>query len=402
MSAPRTYRVAWLASHPIQYEAPLLRRLSSHPRINLTVLYLSNLGARESLDPGFGVRFAWDIPLLDGYRHKFLDSLDDCKKLSFWRPFTRGITRELRTGFDAVVVHGYAHQAFLRAIAIAKLLGIKVFLRGDSNPRSERLSPTKRLLKRQILGRLFALVDGFLAVGTRNKEYYANYGVQPKKIFHVPFAVDNEFFRTCVAEASKHRERLRRELGLEAGRPVILYVGKLQRYKRPMDLLDAYTRLSPDGASEPVPYLVFVGDGAERVSLEQRSRRLGWPAVKFVGFKNQSELPRYYDLCDVFVLPSERESWGLVVNEVMSCAKPVIVSEVVGAAGDIVQDGVNGFVVPVGDVAALAQALRTITANLELAMAMGRKSAEIIARWGFEQDLDGILSALDAIVARKT
>jgi glycosyltransferase involved in cell wall biosynthesis len=144
--------------------------------------------------------------------------------------------------------------------------------------------------------------------------------------------------------------------------------------------------------------LLFVGDGEERRRLEERVRRLGWRSVLFLGFKNQSELPRYYDLCDVFVLPSEKEPWGLVVNEAMNAAKPVVVSDRVGCAPDLVRDGVNGFVFPAGDIGALAERLRRLTEDPELARRMGEESLRIIDKWNFDADVQGLLEALDYVV----
>jgi glycosyltransferase involved in cell wall biosynthesis len=253
-------------------------------------------------------------------------------------------------------------------------------------------------LKKAVLPRFFRLIDGFLAIGTLNRAYYGRYRVPARKIFAMPYAVDNEFFREKAREARVFRGALRAELGLDPGRPVILYASKLQRRKRPGDLLEAYVRLSPDGVQEPFPYLIFVGDGEERSRLEQRVRELGWRSVRFLGFKSQNELPRYYDLCDVFVLPSEREPWGLVVNEVMNAGKPVIVSDQVGCGPDLVRHGENGFVIPVGDVDALARRLRELTLDAERAREMGEASLQIIAGWDFEADLEGLLQALEYTV----
>src|SRR5208282_179819 len=111
--------------------------------------------------------------------------------------------------------------------------------------------------------------------------------------------------------------------------------------------------------------------------------------VHFLGFKNQGELPAFYDLCDVFVLPSHFEPWGLVVNEVMNAARPVIVSDRVGAAPDLVSDGVNGFIYPNGDVPALASKLRAVLDLPQIKReCMGRKSLERIGDFSFEADHD--------------
>ncbi len=124
--------------------------------------------------------------------------------------------------------------------------------------------------------------------------------------------------------------------------------------------------------------------------------------IRFLGFKNQSELPALYDLCDVFVLPSTFEPWGLVVNEVMNAAKPVIVSDRVGAAPDLVGEGVNGYIYPHGDVSSLASKLKTV---LELPQkerdCMGQKSLERIGNFSFEADHRALLEALSLVCKRR-
>lgn len=393
---PRLYRLAYLVSHPIQYQAPLLRKIAALPEADLTVFFMSDLSVRGYQDPGFGTVVQWDVPLLSGYRHSFLPCLGPKSRLSFWRPLVYGLRKTLRPGeFDALWVHGYAHYATLIAVVLAKRYGMKVFLRGESNLLKEKeLSVAKRWIKKELLRRLFNTVDAFLAIGTLNRQFYVHYGVPEDKMFWMPYAVDNDFFRGKAVEAKQDRESLRRELGLDPERPVILYASKLQTRKRPGDLLEAYIRLSLDGLREPWPYLLYVGDGEERGHLEGRARALGWKSVRFLGFRNQSELPRYYDLCDVFVLPSEYEPWGLVVNEAMNAGKPVVVSDRMGCAPDLVRDGENGFVYPAGDVQALTGRLKRLISDPALARRMGERSRQIIDRWDFEADVQGLLAAV--------
>jgi len=240
-----------------------------------------------------------------------------------------------------------------------------------------------------------------LAIGRLNREYYLHYGVEAGRIFPMPYAVDNEFFRTAAEQARPRRERLRAELGLPPRRAVILFASKMQPHKRAGDLLEAYARMPPGTGGEHAACLVFAGDGEERVHLERRARALKRDSIRFIGFRNQSELPALYDLSDVFVLPSEREPWGLVINEAMNAGKPVVVSDRVGAGPDLVEDGVNGFVFPARDVAALANRLQRIIDNPERRAAMGECAIEKVARLGFDADRDGLLAALDSIVARK-
>lgn len=396
----RLYRVAYLVSHPIQYQAPLLRWLAQHPNIDLTVLFLSDYSTRPYFDRGFGSDMKWDVPLLDGYRSRFLPTLGGSHKVSFWRPLVYGISRYLKEQrCDALWIHGYAHQANLRALAIAKQLGVKTLLRGESHLWSHQRSPAKEWLRRQILPKIFNAVDGFLAIGRLNREYYLHYGVSPQKIFFMPYAVDNMFFHEKIKTIRSERETFRQDLGLEPGHAVILFVSKFQTRKRPMDLLNAYSRLQPGlMKAENAPYLLFVGDGAERHKLQEVIDKRGLCNVKVVGFKNQTELPRFYDLCDVFVLPSMHEPWGLVINEVMNAGKPVIVSEQVGAGPDLVKDGINGYVVKLGDVSTLARRIATVISNPELAERMGAESKKRISEWSFNEDASGLIDALKYVV----
>jgi glycosyltransferase involved in cell wall biosynthesis len=190
------------------------------------------------------------------------------------------------------------------------------------------------------------------------------------------------------------------ELKLDGARPVILFASKLQSRKRCRDLLEAYLNLSPVSGDDPYPYLVIVGDGEERAALERRAMESGGGAIRFCGFRNQSELPRFFDITTVFVLPSRDEPWGLIVNEVMNAGRAVIVSDDVGCQPDLVEDGVEGCVFPAGDVAALTDALRRALATPETAVAMGQRGLAKIQTWSYEEDVRGLRQAI-AQVTRK-
>ncbi len=392
-------RLAYLVSHPIQYQAPLLREVAGERSIDLTVFFQSDISVRSFRDAGFGETISWDVSLLEGYRHEFLPALGGTDRLSAIRPLSVGLKKRLIEGrFDALWVHGYASQCVVRAVYAARRRGMPVLMRGESNAISAPRSSGKERLKRFFLGRLFGACDALLYVGTLNRDYYRSYGVPDEKLFPMPYAVDNAFFRRRASEAAEMRESFRASLGLAPGRPVILYASKLSARKHPMDLLEAYIRLSPDGAREPAPYLLFVGNGEERRRLEERLKATGWSSIRLLGFRNQTELPAFYDLCDVFILPSVHEPWGLVINEAMNAGKPVIVSDQVGCGPDLVRDGKNGFVFPARDVEALSHALKAVTEDRARAQAMGEKSREIVERWGFREDIAGLRAALEQVV----
>jgi len=388
-------RLAYLVTHPIQYQAPLLRRIAAEPGIALTVFFCSDFSLKSYLDPDFGKIIAWDTPLTGGYRHEILPALGRTDRLSFWRPFNYGLARRLSQGnFDVLWVHGYNRWFHWLAMAWAKIRGLKVLVRDEATLISASRHKLKRLGKRLFFLILRNLGDGFLAIGTLNDQYYRFYGIAAERIFPVPYAVDNVFFREQARAAARDREHLRSELGLEPDRPIILYVSKLSAVKRGLDLLEAYMRMSPDQVREPHPYLIFIGAGDQREILEDRAAARHWSSIKFLGFKNQTELPRYYDLCDVLVLPSVFEPWGLVVNEVMNAGRAVVVSDQVGCGPDLVKSGENGYVFPAGDIDGLRQALVNLMGDHQKYRVMGQKSLEIINKWSIEEDVAGLNMAL--------
>jgi glycosyltransferase involved in cell wall biosynthesis len=388
-------RIAYLVSHPIQYQAPLLRRLAQEKDLDFVALFLSDFSTRPYRDHGFQRSIAWDVDLLEGYQSRVLRAWGRRDSVGFWKPFTIDVEGELRRGgYDALWLHGYAHHAQLRAVLAAKRLGMKVLLRGESHATTSRLSGVARTVKDTLLSQLFTHVDAFLAIGTANREHYLSLGVPAAKIFLTPYAVDNARFQ--AASTAERGNEVRQSLGLSDSRAVILCASKLQPIKRVWDLWKAYEKLSPNGVDEPSPYLVFVGDGEHRADLEAAVERRGWNSVRFAGFQNQTQMPAYYASCDVYVLCSQRETWGLAVNEAMNAGKAVIVTEHVGGAKDLVDEGGNGYVVPVGDVDALSDRLKRITGDRSLAKQMGANSLRRISRWDFDADVEGLRQALAA------
>jgi glycosyltransferase involved in cell wall biosynthesis len=393
-------RLAYLVSHPIQYQAPLLRRIAQEPDIDLTVFFGSDFSLRGYSDKGFGgVGIKWDIPLVEGYRHEFLPALRDNATVGPLAPISHGIFSRLRSGageapFDALWVHGYASVNAVQGILAANALGIPVLLRAESTLIDRSRTGSKLIAKRCLFAILKHFISGVLPIGTLNAAYWRHYFGEKFPAWSFPYAVDNVYFRERSLAAFAGRAALQAALDLDPARPVILFASKLQERKRCIDLLDAYLQLAAAPAAEPHPYLVIVGDGEERATLEDRARRSGSASIRFCGFRNQSELPGFFDLATVFVLPSRHEPWGLIVNEVMNAARPVILSDDVGCQPDLITDGVEGFVFPVGDVAALASALRKVFEEPETAQRMGEAALRKIQGWDFERDVRGLRAAL--------
>ncbi len=400
-TVPRKVRLAYVVTHPIQYQAPLLRRIAQEPDIDLTVLFGSDFSVRGYKDQGFGVEVAWDTPLLEGYKSEFLPKVRDKGDVSFFSPINRGIYRRLRNpdgtpAFDALWVHGYASINALHAIFAANALGIPVLLRAESWLADRTRSRLKLFLKSLFLHDLRHLIAATLPIGSANAAYWRHYFGHGFPQFLMPYAVDNAYFSHRAGEAELTEASLRAELGLKPGRPIILFASKLQTRKHADHLVEAYKSLLGKLPSDP--YLVIVGDGEERKNLEAQCS--GLEGTRFAGFQNQSVLPAYFQLSDVFVLPSRHEPWGLIVNESMAAGCPVIVSTDVGSGPDLITNGHEGYIYPVGDIPALTHALERVLASPETATAMGKSARRRVAGWGFEQDVQGLRQAL-AFTTRK-
>ena len=410
-SEARTVRLAYLVSHPIQYQAPLLRRIALEPDIDLTVLFGSDFSVRGYKDRGFGVEVAWDTPLLDGYRSEFLRPLRDTGEVSPTTPISRGIYRRLQhsdgsPAFDALWVHGYASVNALQGILAANALGIPVLLRAESWLADRVRSPWTLAVKSAFFRLLGKGIAAILPIGTVNAAYWTHYFGSSVPQFLMPYAVNNDYFASLAKAAEPREPELRAELGLAADRPVILFASKLQERKHADHLVEAYRLFVRDRMQDQMqdrPCLVIVGDGEQRARLEAQvqhlveAQHLTAEDVHFAGFRNQSELPRFFQLADVFVLPSRHEPWGLIVNEAMAAGCPAIVSSDVGCHADLITDGVEGCVFPVGDVGALADALRRVFSTPDAAARMGDNARRRISTWTYEEDLQGLRNALAAV-----
>lgn len=396
----RPYRLAALNSHPSQYFAPMYRRLAADPRIDLTVFYCSRQGVDAYVDKDFGKKIQWDIPLLEGYRYKILPNLWRTDKVGgFTSLINPSMVRELREGkFDALWLHGYFYATSWLAIITAKLLGIPLFYRSESSlvfDSSVRRPWYVRFVKPRMLRFLFRQVHSFLAIGKLNREFYLHYGARPQQLFHVPYSVDNEYFAGKVNEARADRDARRAELGIAPDDITFLFAAKITPQKSPMAMLEAYHLLG----DRPGKALIFAGDGELRAAAETYVRDKGLKGVHFMGFVNQSKLPMFYAMSDVFVRPDGiyLGDWGLTVNEAMASSLAVISSDGIGATVDLVKDGVNGRVVRFGDIEHLAAAMRFMCDNPQACREMGRRSFEMIADWSYEKCLEGTLEALRSL-----
>lgn len=388
----RKTRIAVINTHPIQYFAPLYAALNAADDLEVTALYLSDFSLRGGRDRDFGQAITWDVDLLGGYPSKFVGAnYRTVEPYGFFFSLPADLIRELSPErYDAVWVHGHGHAALLLAVAAAWLRGIPVFMRGETHL-GLPAGAAKSALRRLAMGALYARCSGLLAIGSANRDFYRAMGVQEARISLVPYTVDNDRFAAAARITDGERADWRLRLGVADDAPIILFASKFQGRKRPLDLLQAFLSLRGKGLDA---HLVMVGSGELEADLHRMAGQAGDPNVHFPGFFNQRDLPRVYAASELFVLPSEHEPWGLIVNEVMCAGLPVIVSDEVGCVRDLVQDGVNGATPPARNVAALADAIESMLADPTRLKAMGEASRRIIDHWSYRQCLTGIRDAI--------
>lgn len=386
------YRVAVVASHPIQYQAPLFRALARV--VDLEVFFCHRQDEAGQARAGFGVEFTWDVPLLDGYSHTWLENVSAHPDVSrFAGCDTPEIADRLKRGrFDACLVSGWYLKSYVQTIRACWHQEIPVLTRGDSHlktPRSLARTAVKYLPYRWFLNR----IDAHLYVGTANRAYLRSYGVADSKLFFAPHFVDNDFF---TREADKtwqngDRKRLRGGIGASSSTIVVLFVGRLIACKRVADFVRA---LASDHARHVIG--VVIGDGEQRHELETLASDINAP-VRFLGFRNQSELPRWYASSDAIVLPSDSETWGLVVNEGMACGLPAIVSDRVGCADDLISPE-TGLVYPAGDVERLGRAIGSVAEAVRVRRTeIEQAVTATVRRYSADVACAGVLQALTAI-----
>lgn len=346
-------RLAYVVSHPIQYQAPLFRLLAASASLDFTALFGCDYGRRPSFDPAFGRAVDFGVPLLDGYSFKFLpQGARDPEVDRFW-----GLRFQCARPFptprpDVVILHGWRTAMMWQAAARCVIGGIPYLLRAETPSWSgPGIAQHRKSLPQQFrqlaLRSLVARAAGLLALGTANERFYLEMGVPLAKIARVPYVVDNAAVTAGATTGSVHRNATRERLGIGVADIVLIGVGKLMPRKRPLDIVRAMATLPAD------VHLVWIGSGSAEADVRMEAERLDLGnRVHLLGFLSSPEAWSALGVADLFVCPSQAEPWGLVINEAVASGLPVLASDQCGAAEDLVAPGRTGEIVPTGIAAA--------------------------------------------------
>lgn len=388
-------RLVLVAASPVYYQVPLYRRLAADPRVRFTALFCSDVGVRP-YDAEFGGRLVrWDTDLLSGYHAQFLRRAHHNEVgHGFWGLRDWDVVSCLhRLRPDVVWLHGASYLTLWLALVAARLTRRPVLFREEQtllHPRPPLKRPLRALIWRALCQQVHALY-----IGSHNRAFFRHYGVPERRLFFVPYTVDNEALQRTAAALRPCQAALRRAFGIDpAAGPLVLFVGKLIPKKQPQLLLEAFARVR---RRYPCA-LLFVGEGPLMAEL-RRQAATGIPDVHFAGFLGREQVTRAYAAADLFVLPSGwHETWGVVVNEAMNFDLPVVVSDAVGCAPDLVHEGDNGYVVPRADADRLAEAIAVLVRDEERRRRFGQRSREIIAAWHPALAAEGVVRACHAAV----
>lgn len=385
-------RLTIVSGRPVQYHAPLFRRLAGDEELDVLVLYASSAGASSAYDPGFGREIAWERDLLSGYRHRILERTKRSGEPGpDWPALYRAVV-ESRP--DVIWTNEYARPHTWVALAAALRTGCGSVFRGETDLKPDRPWHV-RAVKRVVLPPFYAAFDAVLYSYEANRRYCRHYGVPEEKLFFCPSAVDGAWLREQAAGLDREAF-LRERLPGGPARTIVLFVGKLIPRKRPLDLVRAFARAPSSGGAA----LVFVGSG----ELEGRVREVAaeegvGDAVRITGFLPQREVARWCAAADLLALPSELDPSPKALHEAMELGLPVVVADAVGTAGDLVRDGANGRIHPVGDVEALAACLEELIASPERRAELGSGARETAERWSMERAAEGVRAAADHAAA---
>jgi glycosyltransferase involved in cell wall biosynthesis len=386
----RRYRVLAIATNPVQYMAPIFRRMATHPGFDLHVCYCTLRGAEAAHDPEFGTNIQWDVPLLDGYSWSHIANRGSGAE-SFFGLFNPGLWKFIHSGkFDALLCFtGYRNATFWISCIAAKHSKTAFLFGADATtlvPRDGR--GWKTAIKKILWPRLFRLADQVIVPSSGSFDLMLSLGLPSERVTITPYSVDNDWW---IQQSSRvDRAATRATWGASPNDSVILFCAKLQPWKRPVDLLRAFAQ-----ADIPNTLLLFAGEGPLRQQLESEAAALGVASrVRLLGFVNQSQLPAVYASADLMVLPSEYEPFAVVVNEAMCCACPVVVSDRVGAALDLVTPVSPQFVFPCGDIDALAFILKDALTDRTRLQSVARAAFAHIQTWSPERNIAATLDAI--------
>ena len=352
--------LAVIESHPIQYHAPVYRVLQAKFGIPVTAIYGSDFSVVGYRDSEFGADLAWDTDLLSGYSQVFLSQVSRGGARTFEEVSATGLEDALRkVAAKMTMIVGYSSPFNRSAFYGAWRARYPILFRAETTDHARSRNSIKTLMRDTILRWLYRQSARLLYIGRHSYEHYKRLNCTDEKLVFSPYCVDISPFETDDNARAVMRPLMRQSLNLNEEEIVLLFSGKLSHRKGPDLIMHAIKQL-PSAVREKVS-VIFLGSGQMRSELERLAQEPPRVNVFFPGFQNQTQLSPFYHAADLLVLPSrEGETWGLVVNEALHHGLPCLVSEAVGCAPDLIENGITGMVFETCSSQSLAAVLQQV------------------------------------------
>lgn len=359
-------KIIFILKQEEPYRTPLLKRISHWKDINLKVFYCDNSYLKDestvsnmnNIISGIQIKF----PLIE--------------EKNWFNPYVFKILSDNKP--DVVIVGGYYHLTMLFAIFWALIHNVPYIINTESHFLTKR-NIFKLFTKKLLLSLIIKRASAYLPTGKYAGKYLIYYGADREKIFYFPNTPDVEYFIKESDEYRKKKKEIKRELGIENGF-ILLYIGRLVKEKGLFTLLKAFKEIKKNYKDLA---LLLVGDGILKDSLKRYLKNNKIEDVYFTGSVPNKEIPRYYAISDIFVLPSFYEPWGVVVNEAMASGLPIILSDKVGSGGDLLKEGENGFSYKSDDSKELTSCIEKFIKNPKMILEMGNQSRKIIKKFDY-------------------
>lgn len=348
-------KVLFVSNIPSPYRVAFFNELGKHCK--LTVAFEGQMASDRNK--------AWFAETASSFKSVYMKG----KQINNEQFFCPEVVSVVKQGFDTIILGGYSSPTSMLAIAYMKLHSIPFYIEVDGGLIREDSRP-KYLLKKTLI----SSASGWISSGKHTTQYLLHYGAKPDAVYHYPFSSlrDSDILPNTVTAEKKGV--LRQDLAI-ASQKVVLSVGQFIPRKGFDVLMQAAASLDPGIG-------IYIVGGEPTEEYLRLNEDLGLKNVHFLGFKSRDELAKYYKAADLFVLPTREDIWGLVINEAMAYGLPVITTDNCVAGLELVEDGVNGYIVSVDDFRTLTEKInRVFSSDLEK---MGKASLEKIRPYTIE------------------
>ena len=378
--------VTFVLPEPAPYRTALLDRAAERPELELTAIYAGSSVQRRAWATDTRhhaiVLDGWRIPgAYRVLRHDYPVSFDVLGALEDADP-------------EVVVVSGWSTFASQAAVVWCRRNQVPYVLLVESNEQDARAG-WRRAVKGAVVPTTVRNAAEVFVVGTLARDSMLERGVEPGRIALFADTIDPAWFGAEADRLRARREELRAEAGLADGDVAVLSVARLAPEKGHDTLIAAAALLA-----DPRVVVLLAGSGPERERLEALASELGARLVVLPELPWERVVERYA-IADVFALLSRHEPWGVAVNEAAACGLPLLLSDRVGAAYDLLEDGRNGALVPPDDPHAAADALEELVADPERRLAAGEASRELMRGWGYEPSIENLVTVARRVAGRQ-